>query len=83
MDRCVCAPQSEPGGIESEPKESLSMRDGRDVTPSIVTAAADGRMVERMPGVKVAGAKTFFMVVIVARYMMMVRSLGDGGGDGG
>lgn len=58
--------------MESEPKESLSMRDGRAVTASILSSDADGRMVERMPGVKVAGAKTCFMVVM-ARYAVYCR----------
>jgi len=49
--------------MEREPKESLSMRVGRDVmAASSASVSFWGRMVERMPGVNVAGAKTCFMV---------------------
>ncbi len=69
MDRWVCAPQSEPGGMEREPMESDSMRVG-SCAMVVVAASSDegvdgsGRMEERTPGVNVAGAKTCFIMVI-------------------
>lgn len=66
MDRWVCAPQRDPGGMEREPMESDSMRDGSwamVVAASDVGAEGSGRMEERTPGVNVAGAKTCFMVI--------------------
>lgn len=66
IERWVCAPQSEPGGMEREPMESDSMRDG---SWEMVVAASDegaegsGRIEERTPGVNVDGAKTCFIVI--------------------
>ena len=70
MERWVCAPQSEPGGMESEPIESDSVRVGSwaiaaFVVSSSVVVVVVGRMEERTPGVNVAGAKICFMVLSV------------------
>lgn len=68
MERWVCAPQSEPGGMEREPMESDSMRVGSwEIVLAAASSSSDvmdvlGRMEGRMPGVNVAGAKTCFMV---------------------
>ena len=74
MERWVWAPQSEAGGMESDPMESDSRRVGREAmavaeaSSSLLSEDVDvGRMVERMPGVKVDGAKTCFMVDAVGR----------------
>jgi hypothetical protein len=77
-DRWVCAPQSRPGGIDSEPNVSLSTRLGRDAmawTSSALRKDDDdgddggeeedgsgGTMPDMTPGAKVAGAKTCFIV---------------------
>ena len=70
MERCVCAPQSDFGGIDSDPKESDSMRDGSEAMASASSEDAEddasGRIEERTPGVNVAGANTCFMVSCVA-----------------
>ena len=63
MERCVCAPQREPGGMESEPIESLSIRVGREAMAaeaSSLESSFDG-LVERTPGVNVFGANTCFI----------------------
>jgi len=78
MDRCVWAPQRLPGGMESEPKESLSMRVGRAAMASRMGSSlpsVGGRMVERMPGVKVAGAKTCFIVDDAIAILLLVLDL--------
>lgn len=78
MERWVCAPQSDPGGIDREPKESDSIRDGSEAMAAAAAASnveASGRMEERTPGVNVAGAKTCFIIVlliIVLFYCFMV-----------
>lgn len=69
IERCVCAPQSDFGGMDSEPKESDSMRDGSEAIASASSEdddddAASGRIEERTPGVNVAGANTCFMVMV-------------------
>ena len=62
MERWVCAPHSDPGGISSDPIESDSTRDGSEaMAPS--TGAVVGRSLARTPGVKVCDANTCFMVV--------------------
>ena len=77
MERCVCAPHSEPGGMESDPMESDSMRDG---SCEIVSAASDlgadgdGRMEERTPGVNVVGANTCFVMVEVIPMVVWLQS---------
>ena len=68
MERCVCAPQSDFGGMDSEPKESDSMREGSEAMASASSEEDDddasGRIEERTPGVNVAGANTCFMVAV-------------------
>lgn len=56
--------------MEREPIESDSMREGSwamVVAASDVGADGSGRMEERTPGVKVAGAKTCFMAISLIR----------------
>ena len=70
-ERCVCAPQRHPGGMESEPKVSLSILLGREEMASRSAALSrgggeeeeeeDGGTVDD-PGAKVAEAKTCFMI---------------------
>ena len=65
IERCVCAPQSDFGGMDSEPKESDSMRDGSEAMALASSEDDDddasGRIEERTPGVNVAGANTCFI----------------------
>lgn len=76
IERCVCAPQSDFGGMDSEPKESDSMRDGSEAMASASSEEevddddASGRIEERTPGVNVAGANTCFMVCF---YFLLVE----------
>lgn len=56
--------------MEREPMESLSTRVGREAmamaASSVALSSVDGLIVGRMPGVKVAGANTCFMVEVDA-----------------
>jgi hypothetical protein len=67
MERCVWAPHRHPGGMEREPKVSLSMRLGRDAIASslaavvVAVAVLDVTIVARTPGWKVEGANTCFI----------------------
>lgn len=68
MERWVCAPQSEPGGMESDPKESDSVRVGSDLMASsfaVGVSSVDGRIDWRIPGVNVDGAKTGFILLLL------------------
>ena len=67
MERCVCAPHNEPGGIVNEPKESDSDLDGSDVMLAS-DLSVDGRIDGRMPGWNVSAQKTDFMTVVVVVY---------------
>ena len=68
MERCVWAPHSEPGGMESDPKESDSVRVGSDLMASsfaVEVSSVDGRIDWRIPGVNVDGAKTGFILLLL------------------
>lgn len=63
MERWVCAPQREEGGMRRVPKVSDSKRDGREVM-SLATLSSCERTVDDTPGWKVEGAKICFMVSV-------------------
>ena len=52
IERCVCAPHNDPGGMDNDPNESDSSRVGKFVmaSSSEVEEEDDGRMDERIPG---------------------------------
>lgn len=77
MERCVCAPHSDLGGMDSEPKESDSMRDGSEAMALLASSEDDdasGRIEERTPGVNVAGANTCFMVMLCFGFWLAITS---------
>ena len=69
IERCVWAPHRHPGGMEREPKVSLSKRLGRDAMASAVAASLAVVVVAvldadaaRTPGWNVEGANTCFIM---------------------
>ena len=63
--------------MEREPMESLSTRVGREAmamaASSVALSSVDGLIVGRMPGVKVAGANTCFMVECLERIVTFIN----------
>ena len=57
IERCVCAPHNDPGGMDNDPKESDSSRVGKFVmmaSSSKVDEVGEGWMDDRTPGINVA-----------------------------